>query len=309
MIKLSIIVPFYNVEPYIEQCICSLYSQDIPQEEYEVICVDDCSIDGSRAIVERLQKEYPTLKLLTHTENKRQGGARNTGMRKAKGEYIWFVDSDDYIRANCLKGFITEMDKESLDIIQFDYERISKGVIRLGNIETDVIQGEEYLFREQSENWIEKINGPWLQIFRGDFLKTNHIEFVENVQYEDTDYMLKVFIRANRVKYINKVGYYYRYNTESTTQSNNPVKTAWKVNQLARCVRLISQTRLVETKNAIRELLRNTLSATRVEIKKFNRQNKVVYLSNIDKKGVDSCNAYMNWRTRATIRYAITIFV
>ena len=57
MLRLSFIVPFYNVEPYIEECIRSLYNQNIPQEEYEVICVDDCSPDGSRAIVERLQKE------------------------------------------------------------------------------------------------------------------------------------------------------------------------------------------------------------------------------------------------------------
>ena len=64
MIRLSVIVPFYNVEKYIEQCIRSLYDQDIPKEEYEVICVDDCSPDGSRAIVERLQKEYPNLQLL-----------------------------------------------------------------------------------------------------------------------------------------------------------------------------------------------------------------------------------------------------
>ena len=88
MIRLSFIVPVYGVEKYIEECIRSLYNQDIPQSEYEVICVDDCSPDGSRAIVERLQTEYPTLHLICHAENKRQGGARNTGLREAKGQYI-----------------------------------------------------------------------------------------------------------------------------------------------------------------------------------------------------------------------------
>ena len=113
MLRLSFIVPFYNVEPYIEECIRSLYNQDIPQEEYEVICVDDCSPDGSRAIVERLQKEYPTLKLLIHTENKRQGGARNTGMKVAQGIYIWFMDSDDYIKPNCLKDLLERAEREA----------------------------------------------------------------------------------------------------------------------------------------------------------------------------------------------------
>ena len=103
MLRLSFIVPFYNVEPYIEECIRSLYNQDIPWAEYEVICVDDCSPDGSRAIVERLQKAYPTLRLLKTPENLRQGGARNMGLDVAQGKYIWFVDSDDYIMPNCLK--------------------------------------------------------------------------------------------------------------------------------------------------------------------------------------------------------------
>ena len=105
MLRLSFIVPFYNVELYIEECIHSLYAQDIPWEEYEVICVDDCSPDGSRAIVERLQSEYPTLKLLTTPENLRQGGARNIALNVAQGKYICFVDSDDYLDSNSVKKY------------------------------------------------------------------------------------------------------------------------------------------------------------------------------------------------------------
>ena len=77
MLRLSIIVPFYNVEQYIEQCIRSLYNQDIPREEYEVICVDDCSRDKSSFIIKRLQKEYKTLQLIQLQQNIKQGGARN----------------------------------------------------------------------------------------------------------------------------------------------------------------------------------------------------------------------------------------
>ncbi len=120
-LRLSFIVPFYNVELYIEECIRSLYVQDIPWEEYEVICVDDCSLDGSRTIVERLQEEYPTLKLLTTPENLRQGGARNMGLDVAQGRYIWFVDSDDYICPNILDRLLNVIDTNSLDILQFDY--------------------------------------------------------------------------------------------------------------------------------------------------------------------------------------------
>ena len=120
MIKLSIIVPIYNVEKYIEECIRSLYSQDIPLEEYEVICVDDCSPDQSASIVERLQKEYPTLKLIRHKRNKKLGGARNTGIKVADGKYIMFVDSDDMLKPDCLKQLINEMETGHDDFIHFN---------------------------------------------------------------------------------------------------------------------------------------------------------------------------------------------
>ena len=88
--RLSIIIPFYNVEQYIAQCLDSVYNQDVPEAEYEVICVDDCSPDGSHAIVERLQKKYPNLILLTTPENLRQGGARNMGLDVAQYQYDTF---------------------------------------------------------------------------------------------------------------------------------------------------------------------------------------------------------------------------
>ena len=156
MIRLSFIVPVYNVEPYIEECIRSLYNQDIPQEVYEVICVDDCSPDGSRAIVERLQKEYPTLKLLIHTENKRQGGARNTGMKVAQGRYIWFVDSDDYIKPNCLKSLLEQAEKEDLDILDFDFDAdYSKQPFRknVESYEMGPCSGADYVFSQRQGRW------------------------------------------------------------------------------------------------------------------------------------------------------------
>lgn len=309
MTKLSFIVPFYGVEKYIEECIRSLYDQDISMEEYEVICVDDCSPDGSRAIVERLQREYPTLRLLTHTENKRQGGARNTGMREAKGKYVWFVDSDDYIEANCLNAFLSAMDRDNLDILQFDYKRISKGVIHVHDKEVGIIRGEEYLFDDKGDKWIEKVNGPWLQIFRRDFLEQNQIIFAEHFQYEDTDYMLKAFLRAERVRYVKQIGYHYRLNEESTTKSKTPIKLAWMVNQLTRCYGLISQARLLETKSAIETFVNHTLSSTRLDIKKLDAESKRTYLAYIDKKGIDACRDCMTWKTRMAIRYAITMFV
>ena len=144
MLRLSFIVPVFGVEKYIEECIRSLYHQDIPKEEYEVICVDDCSPDNSAVIIERLQSEYPTLKLLRHTENKRQGGARNTGLREAQGRYVWFIDSDDYIQPNCLKALLNQAESEQLDVLQIYYAY--NGKIRTDMIEYGPCTGSQYVF-------------------------------------------------------------------------------------------------------------------------------------------------------------------
>ncbi len=84
MLKLSFIVPFYNVEKHIARCLDSLYNQDIPESEYEVICVNDCSPDNSRDIVLQYKKQHSNLILVEHERNKKLGAARNTGLRKAK---------------------------------------------------------------------------------------------------------------------------------------------------------------------------------------------------------------------------------
>ena len=219
MIRLSFIVPFYNVEPYIEECIRSLYDQDIPHEEYEVICVDDCSPDGSRAIVERLRKEYPTLKLLIHTANKRQGGARNTGMKVAQGKYIWFVDSDDYIKPNCLKNLLELAEKEDLDILDFDFDAdYSKQPFRknVESYEMGPCSGADYVFSQRQGRWSWRCVCVWGGIIKRTLI--SDMLFREKMQYEDNDYALMMYARAKRVHHIPEKPYYYRVVSDSTVR-------------------------------------------------------------------------------------------
>lgn len=217
MLRLSFIVPVYGVEQYIKECIRSLYAQDIPQEEYEVICVDDCSPDGSREIVERLQKEYPTLRLLVHTENKRQGGARNTAMQIAKGQYIWFVDSDDYIKTNCLKGLLEQAEKEDLDILDFDFATESEKQTFTKNLDSYNLgpcAGADYVFNNHRGKWSWRCSS-----ICGGLIKRSLIDdicFREKVQYEDNDFALMMYAKAKRVHHISERPYYYRVVDDST---------------------------------------------------------------------------------------------
>lgn len=309
MIRLSFIVPFYNVEPYIEECIRSLYAQDIPLEEYEVICVDDCSQDGSRAIVERLQKEYPTLELICHTENKKQGGARNTGLRAAHGPYIWFIDSDDHISPSVLSRLLVTAEKNRLDIMQFDFMRSADSKIVQYNEPQAVQDGESYLFHDQSLKWSDRICGPWQQLVRRQFLIDEQIRFIEDAQYEDTDFMLLAFLKAQRVQYLPISAYIYRANRESTTLSSaSPQKLAWKINQLVRCGLLIDMCRTTIAEDAITDMLCKSFSSVRYELKRFSCREEHIYRCNLSST-VRRCKRYMTWRTWLAIRYAITWFI
>lgn len=308
MIRLSIIVPFYNVEKYVEECIRSLYDQDIPQEEYEVLCVDDCSPDGSRAIVERLQKEYKTLRLICHERNKKLGGARNTGQREAKGEYIWFVDSDDTIYPNVLKTILDAAEKSNADILQFDYsrgERVWKTVEEL-----DVIQnGEDYLFKNQSHWWYDKLSGAWRQIFKRQFLQESGLEYIEDAMFEDTDFLLRAFLSADKVQYVPIEAYNYRINGESVTKAPiSPERLAWRVNLVARCRQCISNAKTDCTKETINRMVMNSLTSIRNEIKSLTCRQRQMYVRRLD-SAISECKILVNWRTWLAVRYGITLFV
>lgn len=224
MIKLSIIVPFYNVEPFIEECIRSLYNQDISWEEYEVICVDDCSPDGSHAIVEQLQKEYPTLRLICHRENKKLGGARNTGLKVAQGKYIWFVDSDDFIEKNVLSYLLNVAEHQKLDVLHFDYVNYPfVSAMDRSMPETPVMSGIELLFSPTFE-FDKDLITAWQKIYNRQFLIDNNLFFAENIMFEDNDFAIAVLAYSQRVKHINLNAYFYRNNANSITRVKQTVE-------------------------------------------------------------------------------------
>ena len=120
--RLSIVIPFYNVEKHIAECLDSVYNQDIPEDEYEVICVNDASPDHSRDIVLEYRKKHSNLILIEHEVNKKLGAARNTGRRVARGKYLWNVDSDDMIAPNCMKEMLETCEENDLDLLLFCFD-------------------------------------------------------------------------------------------------------------------------------------------------------------------------------------------
>lgn len=217
-LKLSIIIPVYNVEKYVEKCIRSCEDQDIPKEDYEVIVVNDGSPDGSLAIVERVAKEYPNIKVISQ-KNGGLSAARNTGMLNASGEYYMFVDSDDWIAENCLGKLTAKLRDENPDALAI--------------CAANVINGEPK--RRQSYPDETPIAGRDLQkkgvspcapfsIWSASFFKENGLKFYEGIFHEDSELTPRAYYLAKKVSFTNDIIYYVYQNPTSITRSVNPKK-------------------------------------------------------------------------------------
>ena len=218
MIRLSIIIPFYNVEQYIAQCLDSVYRQDIPEEEYEVICVDDCSPDNSIAIVEEYVKKHDNLVIVRNQYNRKLGGARNAGMEVANGKYIWFIDSDDFIEENCVGKLLSIAENEDLDMLHFnyvEYPNAENPTRRPQN--TELMSGTDMWF-DPAFIWAHDLVTAWRKLYKRQFLIDNNIQFAEHIMFEDNDYAIVVFANAKRVKHIALCAYHYRNNPNSITR-------------------------------------------------------------------------------------------
>lgn len=216
LLKLSIIIPFYNSASYIGRCLDTVYNQDIPEDLYEVICIDDCSPDHTKDIVHEYQKCHSNLRMIEHAVNKMQGETRNTGIRNAQGEYIWFVDPDDFIKENCLKAIVDMLENDNLDVLNFDFfDFYDSNKILPNSIskETELIKGKVWL-NELNQNFDENAS-PWRRIIRKNLLLEKKIFFSPR-RYEDQDFSLIVVYSALNFRHINQYLYYYYHNPQST---------------------------------------------------------------------------------------------
>lgn len=212
---LSIIVPVYNVEKYLERCIDSLIDQDLDVEDYEIIMVNDGSIDDSQKIAERLVDKYSNVSLY-YQENRGLSGARNTGMRHAKGNYFLFVDSDDYLEKNCLKHLIDVSLENNLDICHFSLISVRDwGTFRgkIGSLKYNTLYSGTDILREG-----RLIGSACSNLYRSAFLYANDLFFHEGITHEDVEFTTRLFCHRPRVMLVNDTVYYYFYNSESLSK-------------------------------------------------------------------------------------------
>lgn len=243
-VLISIIIPVYNVESYIAECLDSVFEQDLSPSEYEVICVNDGSTDNSRRIIESYLQNHANLIVIDHPCNLKLGSARNTGISIAKGKYIWHVDSDDFIAPFCLKEIVKICQERHVDILEFGY--IGAADEPISNNEplrtSEIVNGQEYIKRYFLSNF-GAICPIWRRVYRREFLLSNEILSPPINMGEDSPYAIQVFVLAKYVSYEHKNWYYHRINTNSLVGSSKQNWTAQKWYEASiECARFLDNT-------------------------------------------------------------------
>lgn len=219
---LTVVIPVYNVEKYLKRCLESILSQE--WKCYDILLIDDGSADNSPQICDDYVKEYDFISVI-HKENSGLSEARNTGILHAKGEYVYFPDSDDWIEPQTFVELAEELESREFDIISFNREFVkSEEEIILSEPKTDqVYKGKEAFVEMLKHSYITGFAND--KIYKKSLFVENNILFPKGKYYEDLGTNYKLFLLANRVYATNQKYYHYLIdNPDSITQSWNEKK-------------------------------------------------------------------------------------
>lgn len=224
MPQVSIIVPVYNASPYIERCIKSLSHQSMI--DIECIFVDDCSTDGSldliRKVVDTHLNEHMKVKIIAHENNRGVAAARNTGLNYALGEYIGWVDSDDYVAKEMFEELYLFAKKHDADMVWCNYFNVKlNGQVR----EVKQALKEDPTFFAKSLILNNTGGNIWNKLIRKNVFELNNLRFIEGQDLgEDRCMLFKVLHLSKTIKYFNKSLYYYCHNNEASLTKQVDIK-------------------------------------------------------------------------------------
>ena len=205
--KVSIIVPVYNVEQYLEKCLESLVNQTL--KEIEIILINDGSPDNSEEIIKKYLKKYKDKIVYIKKENEGQGEARNQALKIAKGEYVTFVDSDDYVNTQMLEILYKKIKEENADIVA-----TTKHIELIDNQE--IIKNYNMFNEEEHKNYILNNSGPCGKLIKTEIITKNNLYFPKLRAYEDISIVPLWGIYANKIVFIDEPFYYYLIREGST---------------------------------------------------------------------------------------------
>lgn len=319
--RLSIILPCYNVAPYIGRCLDSLLAQDITSDEYEIICVDDCSSDNTVDIILKYQKNNDNIILLQHHVNKTAGGARNTGINNARGEHLWFVDPDDSVTPNCLSILIEKAESINSDLLFFNYYHIDEDGNTSSHIAFQQVNqpcsGQHFLLNNFDDRHLFGVTSTVHCIYRLGFLNSFNIRFPEIKASQDVVFIWKCLLCAPRVCSLPYILYNYHRRLDSTTGKKGQYRISSIIsasllypNELKSFItsfQFIDKCFVQELSFAIRNALNDNSRKVLHLSKKGRKQFYITMKKN--SSAIDALSTYMNRKTRVIFDYRIPFFI
>ena len=232
--RVSIIIPIYNVEPYVERCLRSVMAQTY-KGPLECILVDDCGMDRSMEVVEQLVANYHGpiyFRIIRHDYNRGVSAARNTGMEAAKGDYIFFLDSDDEISDDCIEKLASPLTEGQYDLVvgntlTIGSEKVGKWQILKLN-DGEVLEGKMIM-----DNFLLKWSmTAWNKLYRASFISQHRLKFKEGLTYEDELWGFQVACLAHSLRAVNQTTYIYYLRENSITTSIDAPKKKWNAKRI-----------------------------------------------------------------------------
>lgn len=210
MPKVSVIVPVYNVEQYIKKCLNSLVEQTL--DDLEIIIVNDGSKDNSKEIIEKFIEKYPSKIVYLEKKNGGLSDARNYGLPYAKGEYVAFLDSDDYVEKNMYKDMYELAKKENSDMVECDF---------YWEYSYKVKEDKGAMYNGKKE-MIEKVRVvAWNKLIKKEILEKSQVKFPKGLRYEDVEFTYKLIPYIEKVSFIKKPLVHYVQRENSIVNSQN----------------------------------------------------------------------------------------
>lgn len=217
MIKVTVIVPVYNTSKYLRRCLDSLVNQTL--KEIEILVINDCSTDDSKDILDEYEKKYETVKVFHNKTNKGIGYNRNLGIQKAKGEFLSFIDSDDWTNETMFDKMYNKAIKDDNDLVICNFYKVLDNNNNLNEFEIDVVNSKyDNTTLNNSRELLLDINlAPWNKLYKKE-LFTKDVRFPENLKYEDAIVVVKALARAKKIGVVeDKLNYYLVRNKSETT--------------------------------------------------------------------------------------------
>ncbi len=237
--KVSIIVPVYNVEKYLDKCLNSLVNQTL--EDIEIIVINDGSTDNSQNIIDKYVKKYPNKIKSFIKENGGQGSARNYGLKYATGEYIGYVDSDDYVNFDMFEKMYNKAKIENSDVVICGTNVVS--------IEGNLLKREpSVVYNNLTLDLLLGKLAVWNKIYRKDLIIKNNILFRSKVWYEDVDFTVKVIFDNLQISFVNEELYNYLLRPGSTMNNSNISKNLEIIDSFNEAIKYLKSNNLYEKK-------------------------------------------------------------